>query len=118
MDRLQKKCFIASSGMHGVLVLVVIFGAAFFTPEKKAPPVETLTMIPSVLLDGVLSGGGGNPKIAPSEAKIQGDTLNPVPPQPAQPQPPKPTVKPPQPKPPEPKPETTKTIPKDPPKPK
>src|SRR5688572_9141271 len=117
MDRLQKKCFIASSGMHGVLVLVVIFGAAFFTPEKKAPPVETLTIIPAKLLDGVLSGGGGNPKIAPSEAKIQGDTLNPVP-TPPTPQPPKPKVteKPPQPKPPEPKSETTKTIPKDPPK--
>jgi len=107
--------------MHGMLLLVVVFGAAFFTPEKKAPPVETLTMIPSKLLDGVLAGGGGNPKIAPSEAKIQGDTLDPVPPQPkpvkpqVQPPPPKPIEKP-QPKPPEPKPETTKPIPKDPPK--
>src|SRR5688572_29688484 len=118
MDRLQKKCFIASSGMHGVLVLVVIFGAAFFTPEKKAPPVETLTMIPSKLLDGVLAGGGGNPKIAPSEAKIKGDTLDPVPPQQPTPEPPKPKVteKPPQPKPPEPKPTVEKTIPQDPPK--
>ena len=104
--------------MHGMLLLVVVFGAAFFTPEKKAPPVETLTMIPSKLLDGVLAGGGGNPKIAPSEAKIKGDTLDPVPPQQPKPEPPKPKVieKPPQPKPPEPKPETTKTIPKGPPK--
>jgi TonB family protein len=125
MDRLGKKCFVASCGMHGVLVLVVLFGAAFFTPEKKAPPVDNLTMIPSKLIDDALSGGGGNPKIAPSDAKIQGDTLNPVPPQPAkpQPEPPKPKViEKPQPKleptPPKietPKP-TTKTIPKDPPK--
>lgn len=127
MNRLGKKCFIASCGLHLVLLLVVLFGAAFFTPEKKAPPVDNLTMIPSKLIDEALSGGGGNPKIAPSDAKIKGDTLDPVP---AQPTPVKPIVEPPkpkvieQPKPPEPKPqkvetpkpETTKTIPKDPPK--
>jgi TonB family protein len=112
MDRLQKKCLIASGVMHGFLVLVVIFGAAFFTQEKKTPPVVSLTMVPSKLIDGALAGGGGNPKIAPSEAKIKGETLNPVPPQP---QPVKP-----QPKPvevPKPTPQPPKTeIPKDPPK--
>jgi TonB family protein len=120
MDRLQKKCFVASSGLHVVLLLVVVFGAAFFTPEKKAPPVESLTMIPSRLVDSALSGGGGNPKIAPSDAKIKGDTLDPVPQPVVQPQPPKPIEKPqpkpPEVKPPDPKPVTTKTIPKDPPK--
>ena len=126
MDRLGKKCFVASCGMHVVLVLVVLFGAAFFTPDKKPAPVENLTMIPSRLIDAALSGGGGNPKIAPSSAKIKGDTLDPVPVQPApvkpQVEPPKPKViekpKPPEPTPPKietPKP-TTKTIPKDPPK--
>ena len=125
MDRLGKKCFVASCGMHAVLVLVVLFGAAFFTPDKKPAPVENLTMIPSKLIDDALSGGGGNPKIAPSDAKIKGDTLNPVPPQPVkpQPEPPKPKViEKPQPKP-EPTPPkietpkpTAKTIPKDPPK--
>ena len=113
--------------MHGVLVLVVLFGAAFFTPEKKAAPVDNLKMIPSRLIDDALSGGGGNPKIAPSDAKIKGDTLDPVPAQPTpvkqQPDPPK-KVETVQPKPPEPKPQktetakpvATKTIPKDPPK--
>jgi len=111
MDRLQKKCLIASGTTHGLLLLVVLFGAAFFTPEKKNPPVAMLTMVPSKLIDGALSGGGGNPKIAPSDAKIQGETLNPVPPQPQ-------PVKPPQPKPVEvPKPTPQKPeIPKDPPK--
>jgi TonB family protein len=126
MDRLGKKCFVASCGMHVVLVLIVLFGAAFFTPEKKAPPVDNLTMIPSKLIDDALSGGGGNPKIAPSDAKIKGDTLDPVP---VQPTPVKPQVEPPKPKvtetpptkPPEPKKiETPKPtaikIPKDPPK--
>ena len=127
MDRLGKKCFVASCGMHIVLVLIVLFGAAFFTPEKKIPPVDNLTMIPSVLLENALAGGGGNPKIAPSDAKIKGDTLDPVPvqPTPVKPQvePPKPKVtEPPPPKPPEPKkietpkPTTIKPISKDPPK--
>jgi TonB family protein len=81
MERLHKKCFIASCGLHVVLLFVLLFGAAFFTPEKP-PPVETLTMVPSVLLDGVLAGGGGNPNIARTEAKIKGETLEPVPPRP------------------------------------
>jgi TonB family protein len=117
MDRLQKKCFIASSGFHGVLVLVVVFGAAFFTPEKPKP-VETLTMVPSKLIDDALSGGGGNPNIPRTDAKIKGDTLEPVPQQTVvkQPDPPKPKVEKPQPKPPEPvKTEPKKTsIPKEP----
>ena len=127
MDRLQKKCFVASCGMHVVLVLVVIFGAAFFSPEKKPAPIDNLRMIPSKLIDDALSGGGGNPKIAPSDAKIKGDTLDPVPPQPAkpQPEPPKPKViekpqqKPPEPTPPKietPKPPVKTSMPKDPPK--
>lgn len=119
MDRLQKKCLIASSGTHAVLVLVLVFGAAFFTPEEKPKPVEFLNVVPSRLIDGALSGGGGNPSIPRTEAKIKGDTLEPVPAQPKpvqpKPEPPKPVAKP-QPKPPEPKTVTPKTIPKDPPK--
>jgi TonB family protein len=115
MNRLQKKCLIASGVMHGFLLLVVVFGAAFFTPEKKPAPVASLTMVPSKLLDSALSGGGGNPNIAPSDAKIKGDTLNPVPPQPQPVKPPQPkTVEVPKP---QPQPQPTKAdIPKDPPK--
>ena len=124
MDRLGKKCFVASCGMHVVLVLVVLFGAAFFTADKKPAPVENLTMIPPTLIDDALSGGGGNPKIAPSDAKIKGDTLDPVPAQPTPVKPQPKVIERPQPKPPEPKPPKIETpkqpvktpIPKDPPK--
>ena len=116
MDRLQKKCFVASCGMHVLLLLVVLFGAAFLAPEKPKP-VETLTMIPSRLIDGDQSGGGGNPNITRTEEKIKGETLQPVPPrpQPAKVEPPKPRpevakVEPPKPAP------TKTVIPKDPPK--
>jgi TonB family protein len=97
MDRLQKKCFIASCGMHVALFLVVLFGAAFFTQEKRNPPVETLRMVPGDLLDNVLAGGGGNPNIPRTEDRIKGETLNPVPPKPPQPvktEVPKPKVEP------------------------
>src|SRR5688572_24669818 len=86
MDRLQKKCLIASSGFHGLLLLTVLFGAAF-VPNKTPPPVESLTMVPSKLIDAALSGGGGNPNIPRSEAKIKGETLEPVKPQPEPPKP-------------------------------
>jgi periplasmic protein TonB len=96
MDRLQKKCFIASCGMHGVLFLVVLFGAAFFTAEKP-PPVGTLTMIPTKFFDNMPPGGGGNPNIPRTDARIKGETLEPVPPKPPQPvktEVPKPKVEP------------------------
>jgi len=88
--------------MHVLLLLVVLFGAAFLAPEKPKP-VETLTMIPSILLDGP-SGGGGNPNIARTDAKIKGETLEPVPPRPQ-------PVKAEPPKPPTPKPEVVKVEP-------
>src|SRR5258705_9803097 len=117
MDRLQKKCLIASGVMHGFLLLVVIFGAAFFTQEKKNPPVVSLTMIPARLIEGNLSGGGGDPKIAPSDAKIKGETLDPVPPQPQVTKPPPKPPEPPKPQvveAPKPQPQPTKTeIPKE-----
>jgi len=96
MDRLQKKCFIASCSLHGVLFLVVLFGAAFFTAEKPKPFEKPLTMIPTKFFDNVEPGGGGNPNIARTEARIKGDTLDPVPPkpQPPKPVPPKPKVEP------------------------
>ena len=34
-NRLQKKCFIVSLGMHLLLLLVVVFGVAFATTRKK-----------------------------------------------------------------------------------
>lgn len=89
--------------MHVLLFFVVLFGAAFFAPEKPKP-VETLTMVPSMLLDNVLSGGGGNPNIARTDARIKGETLQPVPPRPQ-------PVKAELPKPPQPKPEVVKVEP-------
>jgi TonB family protein len=34
MDRLQKKCFAASAGLHLLLGTILVFGPAFITPER------------------------------------------------------------------------------------
>ncbi len=43
-NRLQKKCFIVSLGMHLLLLLVVLFGVAFATNQKKEEPVKYLSI--------------------------------------------------------------------------
>jgi hypothetical protein len=35
-NRLQKKCFIAATGFHLLLVGIVLFGSAFFSSNEKA----------------------------------------------------------------------------------
>jgi TonB family protein len=95
MNRLQKKCLIATTGFHLLLVLTIVFGAAFFTSRPKPDETQLLDVIPPNLIDAALSSGVKNAQ-PPA----------PAPPQPVQ-QPP-PTPQPPQPKPPEPKPEPVK----------
>ena len=43
-NRLQKKCFIVSLGMHLLLLLVVVFGVAFATTQKKSKTVKYLSI--------------------------------------------------------------------------
>ena len=75
MERLHKKCLIASLGTHGLLLIVVIFGSAFFVVKKKDVNIPAMRVVPGKLVDALVAGGGGNPNIAPSEDKIKGDTL-------------------------------------------
>lgn len=76
MNRLHKKCVVASGFVHGILVLVVFVGSAFISP--KPPPMEAtinLVEIPDIVIDELMAGGGGNPNAAPP-----GTTLVPPPP--------------------------------------
>ncbi len=86
MNRLQKKCLIATAGFHLLLVLVILFGAAFFTSHEKPDETTLLTVIPANLIDAAFNSGV---KAAQPPA--------PTPPQPVQP-----------PQPPQPKPELVK----------
>ena len=77
IDRLQKKCLSASIGTHTSLIAVLFLGSAFFKEEQKVVKVTSLKVVPSILVDSALSGGGGNPNIKPSEDRQKGDTLVP-----------------------------------------
>jgi len=110
MNRLQKKCLLASSGLHGFLLLLLVFGSAFFISKEKPVSNQRINVVPTRLIEDALAGGGGNPNLPRTDDRQKGDTLVPQPavvtppPQPVQPAP-----QPAQPLPPPPKPETKRT---------
>ena len=132
VNRLQTKCFIASAGMHSLLVLVLFVAPAFFLSEIRQKNLPTLDLIPSKAVDDLMFGGG-SPKSAvtpapqtemapppPLSAKVEPH----LPPEPAPVKPPPNVAKPvktiePEPTPPQPKkivPDPTATQPKKKPK--
>ncbi len=57
MNRVQKKCFVFSVGMHGLLLVILLGSAAFRDrPEETETPI--LSLIPANLLDKAGVGGG------------------------------------------------------------
>ncbi len=117
MDRMQKKCLMASASLHGFLVLLLVFGSAFFVAKRKDIPEHKLQFVPSKLIESALAGGGGNPNIARTDDVQQGSPDAPrqlVNPPALQPKPPQaaPTPPAPDPAPPEPTPEPRRTEPK------
>ena len=57
MTRLQKKCFVASACLHGLLGVVVLVTAAFRS-EPTVAGEQVLTLISPLVLDRTGSGGG------------------------------------------------------------
>ena len=110
MNRFQKKMLLASAGLHGFLVLLFLFGSAFFVSKEK-PATQRLNVVPTRLIEDALAGGGGNPNLARTEDRQKGETLLPQPAAATPPQPVAPQPKPQQPQPP-PKLETRQTEPK------
>jgi len=76
MNRLQKKCFIGTAGIHLLLFIILIVGPAFFNQQPKADDTQVLDVIPANLVDAAVSSGVKN--------------AQPPPPTPVQPQPPQP----------------------------
>src|SRR5688572_28556288 len=110
MNRLQKKCLLASSGLHGFAVLLLVFGSAFFVAKEKPQNFSKLQFVPSRFVESALAGGGGNPNLARTDDVQKGQTLAPQPvptppveapqPQPTPPTPPAPKPEPVKPEPP------------------
>jgi TonB family protein len=103
MNRLQKKCLIATASGHLLLLLILLVGPGFFTSKPKPDDTELLDVIPSTLVDAAFSSGVKDAQAPPLNPTpmVQPPTPQPPtpqPPQPPQPQP-KPAVQPPEPKP-------------------
>jgi outer membrane biosynthesis protein TonB len=88
MNRLQKKCFIASASIHGLLAVIVLVGPGFMSATKPVENLPILDFVPDVLVDKALMGGGNpNAKPPPPAPQVQPvqQTVAPVtPPEPKQ----------------------------------
>lgn len=104
MNRLQKKCVVASVSLHGLLAAVLLFGPAFLASRDQAVDMAVLDVIPATLVDAAFSRRGTPNVKPPPPAPL----VKPAPPPPApapQPQPqPQPPVTRPTPVPPKPEP--------------
>jgi periplasmic protein TonB len=118
MNRVQKKCLLASAALHGLLLLVLVFASAFQAPRMEKFDLPLLDVIPARTVEAAIYGGGDPAAQPPPPAPTPAPATPPPQPKPA-PQPkPEPTPQP-QPKPevvpaPAPKPitETPKPTPK------
>jgi TonB family protein len=57
MNRLQKKCFLFSMAVHGLLAILLLVSAAFRSNPQKSD-FQVMTLIPAQLLDRAGAGGG------------------------------------------------------------
>lgn len=65
-NRLQKKCFIAATGFHLLMLLVLMVGPGFLVSSKKADERPPIDFIPLKTIDEALAGGGNPNARAPA----------------------------------------------------
>src|SRR6185312_4946771 len=65
MNRLQKKCFIATAGIHLLLVVILVVGPAFFNRQQKTDNTQILEIIPPNLIDAAFNSGVKNAALPP-----------------------------------------------------
>jgi len=88
MNRLQKKCFLAATGFHLLLLIILFVGPAFLSPGDKFKNLQTIDVIPANIIEGILAHGG-SPDVKPPPPAPQPPAPQPQPQQlsPPQPQP-------------------------------
>jgi outer membrane biosynthesis protein TonB len=97
MNRIQKKCFIASTGVHLLLVVILFVGPAFLSAPKQADSIQDLNFIPTKLVDSLVSGGGSPRQAAGPPPEPPPARSTPAPEKVKEPDPPKDTVRDPKP---------------------
>lgn len=96
MSRLQKKCLIASAGMHALLCVILLVGPAFLSKKKPEPAPDFIELIPGDFkVTDAQTQGGGNPNVT----EVPPPQPTPPPPPPPEQEPPKEEVRPPKPEP-------------------
>jgi TonB family protein len=60
MNRLQKKCVLATVGAHLLLIVILFVGPAFFSPKSKVDDLQVLVVIPANLIDAQFNSGVAN----------------------------------------------------------
>ena len=93
MNRLQKKCVIATAGIHLLLLTILLVGPAFYNPQPKPEETHVLDVISSTLVENAMNSGVRNATPPPPAPAItQPPPVQPPPPTPPKPVEPKPTI--------------------------
>jgi TonB family protein len=80
MNRLQKKCVIATTGFHLLLLVILFVGPAFFWAREKPDDTPVLEMIPANLVDSATTGiQGAQPPPAPAPNPVKPVATPPAP---------------------------------------
>lgn len=78
MNRSHQKCLIASSGAHLLLFVIFAFGSAFFLSKPSTDSLPKMKFMPSIMIDEMLAGGGGNPKLHQDDSEAAAGASPPV----------------------------------------
>lgn len=100
MNRLQKKCLIATAGLHLLMLVILLVGPGFFAAKPKPDDSPVLDVIPANLIDAAFSSGVAAAQPPPPTPVVK----LPEPPPAPEPEPPKPAPRPEPVKPPDPEP--------------
>jgi TonB family protein len=95
MNRLQKKCLIASGGFHGLLLLILLFGSALMPDDRPSPATRITFFDPGKVTDDLTHGGSPEANavpvpptpIAPPQPPVNAPVVPPQPQPQVQPQP-------------------------------
>jgi outer membrane biosynthesis protein TonB len=68
MNRLQKKCLLATAGFHLLLLVILLVGPAFFSPKPKPDDLQLLDVIPANAIDAAFNSGVKNAQAARANA--------------------------------------------------